>query len=148
METASNKVIQGNAVQLEDVQAAFEGETFCKLVDEILQQWESGTDEQLEQLKTYGEELRRSILAAVEDVMDADDLRMVLCHLYIKQKCEWIVMNNQINYSLLCRGIPQEDMMYRAALLAQHLAPMEPLVGQEAIEGIASFLAQPITTEA
>ena len=66
-------------------------------------------------------------------VVDADDLRTVLCHLYIKQKCEWIVMNNQINYSLLCRGVAFEDQMYRAAVLAQHRVG----VGQAARPGCA-----------
>lgn len=147
METSDKQVIQGNEVRSEDVRAAFSETAFCQVVQEILDQWESGTADQRAQLAAYSEELRAGILSAVEDVVDADDLRTVLCHLYIKQKCEWIVMNNQINYSLLCRGVALEDQMYRAAVLAQHLAPLEPLVGRDAIASIADFLAQPISPE-
>ena len=147
MDTTSKQVIQGNEVNVDDVREAFSEQTFCKLIQEILDQWEAGTEEQRAALASYAEELRSGTIAAVEDVMDADDLRTVLCHLYIKQKCEWIVMNNQINYSLLCRGVAMEELMYRAAVLAQHLAPLEPLVGRDAITSIADFLAQPISPE-
>ncbi|MGC6487692.1 MAG: hypothetical protein ACON4Z_08615 [Planctomycetota bacterium] len=147
METTEKQVIQGNEVRGEDVREAFSKEAFCQVVQEILDQWEAGSQAERAELADYAEELRAGILGAVEDVMDADDLRTVLCHLYIKQKCEWIVMNNQINYSLLCRGVALDGLMYRAAVLAQHLAPLEPLVGREAIASIADFLAQPISPE-
>ena len=129
MKTTEQQVIQSNEVRVEDVRAAFSEASFRQVLQEILDQWETASEAQQAALAAYAEELRVGTVAAVEDVMDADDLRTVLCHLYIKQKCEWIVMNNQINYSLLCRGVAMEELMYRAAVLAQHLAPLEPLVG-------------------
>jgi len=147
MKTTEQQVIQSNEVRVEDVRAAFSEASFRQVLQEILDQWETASEAQQAALAAYAEELRVGTVAAVEDVMDADDLRTVLCHLYIKQKCEWIVMNNQINYSLLCRGVAMEELMYRAAVLAQHLAPLEPLVGRDAITSIADFLAQPISPE-
>jgi len=147
MKTTEQQVIQSNEVRVEDVRAAFSEASFRQVLQEILDQWETASEAQQAALAAYAEELRVGTVAAVEDVMDADDLRTVLCHLYIKQKCEWIVMNNQINYSLLCRGVAMEELMYRAAVLAQHLAPLEPLVGRDAITSIADFLAHPICPE-
>lgn len=148
MQTIPKQVIQSHEVRVEDVHRAFSEAAFRDVVQQVLDQWETGTPEQRAELANYAHELREGAIRAVADVLDVDDLRTALCHLYIKLKCEWIVLNNQINYSLLCRGVALEVEMYRAALLAQHLAPLEPLVGSEAIDSIAAFLAAPIGASA
>ena len=143
----TKEVIQARAATLEDVQRAYREANLRAATQEILEQWQSATASQRTELQRYVEELQEQVLGAVAEVLDADDLRTILCHVYIKLKCEWIVMNNQINYSLLCRGVHLEETMYRAALLAQTLGPIEPLVGLDAIASIGAFLAQPLNPE-
>jgi hypothetical protein len=147
MNIDTKEVIRARAATLEDVQTAYREANLAQATREILEQWPTATQEQREDLERYTQKLQDQVVGSVAEVLDAEDLRTILCHVYIKLKCEWIVMNNQINYSLLCRGVHLEDTMYRAALLAQTLGPIEPLVGRDAIESIGAFLAQPLNPE-
>jgi glyoxylase-like metal-dependent hydrolase (beta-lactamase superfamily II) len=110
---------------------------------EMLAEWPGAADQDRQRLLDWVRQQRDDFLAAIAIIDDPDDLRYSAVVRYIELKCRWILLNNQVNYTMVNTGSPPELLMYQAGLSANLLAALEEHVHPEHISAITDFLAEP-----
>lgn len=109
----------------------------------VLGEWANGSDQEKKELLQWIAKLRSDFLSVIAIVDDPEDLCYCAVVRYIEIKCQWILLNNQVNYTMVRTGSPPEVAMYRACFAAQLLAALEEHIQPHHIESITDFLAEP-----
>lgn len=106
-------------------------------------EWTTGSQPEKDELVAWIGALRDDFLSVIAIVDDPEDLCYCAVVRYIEIKCQWILLNNQVNYTMVRTGSPPEMAMYRACFAAQLLAALEEHIHSHHIEAITDFLAEP-----
>jgi hypothetical protein len=90
------------------------------------------------------EDHRQSLLAAVDIVLDGDDLRYSLASRYVELKAHWIQLNVRVQYSNMVYGSADPVLIAEAGAVSFLLARIEHLVDAEYIRRINDLLLAPL----
>ena len=115
---------------------------------DTLAEWPDATPAQTNEVLEWTMALRDQFLEAAREIDDEETLEMITAIRYIEMKSHWILLNTQINYSMVSKGEADMALMYRASLVTQLLEGLERLIDQEAVERIIDFLSEPVTLAA
>lgn len=87
---------------------------------------------------------RRSLLAAVDDVPDLDELAYLLACRYVELKSGWIQANTRIQYRSMMGVGPDKRLEAYAACVAHLLLLIEPLIDESHLNRINGLLFTPM----
>ena len=73
-----------------------------------------------------------------------EELERILALCYIDLKCQWSILNVQIQYAAAHRGEIREDLMYRATCVTQLLDRVEGLLSQSDVDAMTEMISEPI----
>ena len=87
---------------------------------------------------------RRSLLAAVDDVPDLDELAYLIACRYVEFKAGWIQANTRIQYRSMMGAGPDRTLEASAACVAHLLLLIEPLIDEAHLDRINGLLFTPL----
>lgn len=112
--------------------------------DEVLGEWIEATPSERKAVRAYVSGLRNRMLRALLDIDTEEELERGLATQYIEVKCHWTMLNTQIQHQTARSGEPDEDLIYRATCVSLIVQNLEPLLSQEHVDRLTSFLAEPL----
>lgn len=112
---------------------------------EVLDQWSGAETSEREAVWAYAANLRDRILDALLAAGSLDALKRRLAVGYVEMKCHWTMLNTQIQHQTAQNGRPEEPIIYRATCVSLIVQALEPLLSREYVEGLADFLAEPLS---
>lgn len=113
--------------------------------DEVLGQWSGATSSDREAVRTYVAELRDRVLESLMSIDSLEEVRRGLAIGYLEMKCHWTMLNTRIQHQTAQSGRPEEPLIYRATCVSLIVQALEPLLSREYVDGIADFLAEPLS---
>lgn len=113
--------------------------------DEVLGQWSGATSSDREAVRTYVAELRDRVLDSLLSIDSLEELKRGLAIGYLEMKCHWTMLNTRIQHQTAQSGRPEEPLIYRATCVSLIVQALEPLLSREYVDGIADFLAEPLS---
>jgi hypothetical protein len=113
--------------------------------DEVLGQWSGAARSDREAVRTYVTELRDRVLEGILAIDSLDEFKRGLALGYVEMKCHWTMLNARIQQQTAQSGRPEEPLIYRATCVSLIVQALEPLLSREHVEGIADFLAEPLS---
>ena len=112
--------------------------------DEVLAEWTSAAPSERKAVRAYVSGLRNRMLRALLDIETEDELKRGLATQYIEVKCHWTMLNTQIQHQTARDGGAEEDLIYRATCVSLIIQSLEPLLSQERVDNLTTFLAEPL----
>lgn len=112
--------------------------------DEVLDHWSDAAPSEREAIWAYVSGLRNRMLDGLMEMGSLKELERGLAIQYIEIKCHWTMLNAQIQHQTTQNGRPEESLIYRATCVSLLLQVLEPLVNKERVEGVTSFLVEPL----
>ncbi|TVR45065.1 MAG: hypothetical protein EA402_05275 [Planctomycetota bacterium] len=106
-------------------------------------EWSDASDASKAETLEWIRSMRDEFVGVISIVDDPEDLCYCAVVRYIEVKCRWILLNNQVNYTMVRTGSPPDEVMYRACIAAQLLAALEVHIRSHHVEAITDFLAEP-----
>ncbi|MEL7362179.1 MAG: hypothetical protein AAFN13_08910, partial [Bacteroidota bacterium] len=94
---------------------------------QTLAEWHDAAHSQIQATMAYTRGLRNQILNVTAEMDSMEELERILALCYIDLKCQWSILNVQIQYAAVHRDEIREDLMYRATCVTQLLHPVEEL---------------------
>lgn len=113
--------------------------------DEVLGQWSGAGPSDREAVRSDVAELRDRILESLLTINSLEELKRGLAIGYAEMKCHWTMLNTRIQHQTAETGRPEEPLIYRATCVSLIVQALEPLLSREYVEGIADFLAEPLS---
>lgn len=113
--------------------------------DEVLGQWSGAAPSDREAVRSDVAELRDRILESLLTINSLEELKRGLAIGYAEMKCHWTMLNTRIQHQTAETGRPEEPLIYRATCVSLLVQALEPLLSREYVEGIADFLAEPLS---
>jgi len=113
--------------------------------DEVLGQWSGAAPSDREAVRTYVAELRDRVLESLLAIDSLDEFKRGLAIGYVEMKCHWTMLNTRIQQQTAQSGRPEEPLIYRATCVSLIVQALEPLLNREYVEGVADFLAEPLS---
>ena len=113
--------------------------------DEVLGQWSGAAPADREAVRTHVTELRDRVLDGLLAIDTLDELKRGLAIGYVEMKCHWTMLNTRIQQQTAQSGRPEEPLIYRATCVSLIVQALEPLLSREYVEGVADFLAEPLS---
>jgi hypothetical protein len=93
-------------------------------------------------------EQREEFVAALQEVSDDEDLRVLVACRYIEQKSRWLQWNLSMNYKMMLTGTFDIDIAMKASALSYLLGRIEPFIDAESLGRINEMLNEPIFASA
>jgi hypothetical protein len=93
-------------------------------------------------------EQREEFVAALQEVSDDEDLRVLIACRYIEQKSRWLQWNLSMNYKMMLTGTFDVDIAMKASALSYLLGRIEPFIDAESLGRINEMLNEPIFASA
>lgn len=113
--------------------------------DEVLGQWSGAARSDREAVRTYVGELRDRVLDSLLAIDSPEEFKRGLAIGYVELKCHWTMLNTRIQHQTAQSGRPDEPLIYRATCVSLIVQALEPMLSREYVEGIADFLAEPLS---
>jgi hypothetical protein len=110
---------------------------------EVLDHWEDGEPSQKRAVKAYVSGLRNRMLNGLLEIDEADELNRAIAIQYVEAKCHWTMLNTRIQNQTSREGMASNDLMYRATCVSLIIQALEPLLTQERVDNLTTFLAEP-----
>lgn len=127
----------------ERIREALRG-TLDRQWEDVLDEWDSAAPSERKAVQAYVSGLRNRILGSLLDIDTEEELQRGLATQYIEMKCHWTMLNTQIQHQTARDGGAEEDLIYRATCVSLIIQSLEPLLSQERIDNLTSFLAEPL----
>lgn len=109
-----------------------------------LAEWEDAAHSQLQATLAYVRGLRNQILNVTSEIDSMEELERILALGYIDLKCQWSILNVQIQYAVAHRGEIREDLMYRATCVTHLLEAVEGLLSQSDVDAMTEMISAPV----
>ena len=129
---------------LQVIEAALNAPDLVQNWRDTLAEWPDATPDETREVFGWAISLRDQFLEAAREIDDPETLDMVLAIRYIELKSHWILLNTQLNYSMVIKGYADQSVVYRASLVSQLLAVLEQLIDDTNRDRIIAFLTEPI----
>ena len=113
--------------------------------DEVLEQWAGAAPSDREAVRAHVVERRDQVLDSLRAIDSLDEFKRGLAIGYVEVKCHWTMLNTRIQHQTAQSGRPEEPLIYRATCVSLIVQALEPLLSREYVEGIADFLAEPLS---
>ncbi|MAQ92163.1 hypothetical protein B1759_02350 [Rubrivirga sp. SAORIC476] len=111
---------------------------------QTLAEWHDAAHSQILATLAYTRGLRNQILNVTAEMDSMEELERILALCYIDLKCQWSILNVQIQYAAAHRGEIREDLMYRATCVTQLLDRVEGLLSQSDVDAMTEMISEPI----
>lgn len=113
-----------------------------------LSEWEDAAHSQIQATLAHSRGLRNQILNVTREMDSMEELERILALCYIDLKCQWSILNAQIQYAAAHRGEIREDLMYRATCVSQLLDRVEGMLSQTDVDAMTEMISEPIGSTA
>lgn len=110
---------------------------------EVLDHWEEGESSQKRAVKAYVSGLRNRMLSGLLEIDTMDELNRAIAIQYIEMKCHWTMLNTRIQNQTARNGQANNNLVYRATCVSLIIQALEPLLSQERVDNLTTFLAEP-----
>ena len=110
---------------------------------EVLDHWDEGEQSQKRAVRAYVSGLRNRMLKGLLEIDEPDELNRALAIQYIEAKCHWTMLNVRIQNQTSREGMATDNLMYRATCVSLIIQALEPLLSQERVDSLTTFLAEP-----
>ena len=111
--------------------------------DEVMNHWEEGESSQKRAVRAYVSGLRNRMLSGLLEIDAMDELNRAIAIQYIEMKCHWTMLNTRIQNQTSRDGQARGNLMYRATCVSLIIQALEPLLSQERVDNLTTFLAEP-----
>lgn len=109
-----------------------------------LSEWEEAANTQIQATTAYVRGLRNQILNVTDGIESMDELEHILALCYMDLKCQWAILNMQIQYAVVYKDEIREDLMYRATCVTQILDAVQDLLAPADVDAMEDLISQPI----
>lgn len=113
-----------------------------------LSEWETAAHSQIQATTAYVRGMRNQLLNVTGEMDSMEELERTLALGYLDLKCQWAILNVQIQYAAAHRGEIREDLMYRATCLSQLLDSVEGLLNPADVDAMTELIAEPVQQQA
>lgn len=134
-------------MELKIIEEAITNEQFTNDVNENFEDWRvnfSVSDSDYENQKIWFNHLIQNFLDLLRDVEDDEELSVLVFSKYVELKCLWKQLNAQVQYQNFKKGMADSNLVLKASLVTYILIAIEPLLHEDDLAEIQSFLTKPI----
>lgn len=110
---------------------------------EVLDHWDQGENAQKRAVMAYVSGLRNRMLRGLLEIEQKEDLVRAVAIQYIEMKCHWTMLNTRIQNQTTSEGQASDDLVYRATCVSLIIQALEPLLTQDRVDNLTTFLAEP-----
>ncbi len=134
-------------MELTLIEEAITNEQFNNDVNENFEDWKvnfSVSDSDYQDQKIWFHHLIQTFLDLLRDVEDDEELSVLVFSKYVELKCLWKQLNAQVQYQNFKKGLADSNLVLKASLVTYILIAIEPLLHEDDLAEIQSFLTKPI----
>ncbi|SMF00395.1 hypothetical protein [Pseudobacteriovorax antillogorgiicola] len=130
--------LEGPKITADKVRTLFDSNDFKTTYAELMTEVPKELHRDLMEFAAEGID---KITNSVENVDDTDEIQYMIAINYMLLKCEWTLMNCQLNYKIMATGEdPDQIDMFKASIITALLAQVEPYLNDQATQEITTIL--------